>query len=124
MIGVPSETRQEIDMTMNLIKEVNPDHFHCSICTPMPKTYLYSTLMKEGFIKKDYWFDFAKNPNPSFKTPFASQIFTAEELRGIQNAMQKKFYFNPRIVLREIFKTRSFKQFFLKARLAFKMLFH
>ena len=124
IIGVPSETRQDINMTMDLIKEIKPEHFHCSICTPMPKTYLYSKLMAEGIIKEDYWLDFAKSPKPSFKTPFASQIFTAEELRGIQNAIQKQFYFNPRIVLREILKTRSSKQFFSKARMALKMLFH
>ena len=124
MIGVPSETRQDVDMTMSIIKEIKPDHFHCSICTPMPKTYLYSKLMLEGIIVEDYWLDFAKNPQPSFKTPFASQIFTAEELRGMQNAMQKQFYFNPRIILSEILKTRSFKQFVSKAQMALKMLFH
>ena len=124
IIGVPSETRQDMDMTMNLIKEIKPDHFHCSICTPMPKTYLYNKLMLEGLIKEDYWLDFAKNPEPSFKTPFASQVFTGEELRGIQNAIQKQFYFNPRIVLREILMTGNFKQFISKARIALKILFN
>ncbi len=124
MIGVPSETRQDIDMTMNLIKEIKPDHFHCSICTPMPKTYLYNKLMEGGIIADDYWLDFAKNPKPGFKTPFASQIFTAEELRRMQDAVQKQFYFNPRVVLHELLKTRSFKQFGSKARMALKMLVH
>ncbi|UCE48397.1 MAG: radical SAM protein, partial [Phycisphaerales bacterium] len=50
MIGVPSETKQDIDKTMNLIKDIKPDHLHCSICTPMPKTYLYSNLMEESVI--------------------------------------------------------------------------
>lgn len=124
MIGVPSETKQDIDMTMQLIKDIKPDHLHCSICTPMPKTYLYGKLMEDGIITYDYWLDFAKNPNPSFKTPFASQVFSAEELRGMQNAIQKQFYFNPRIILSEILKTRGFKQFASKAQMALKMLFH
>jgi radical SAM superfamily enzyme YgiQ (UPF0313 family) len=124
MIGVPSETKQDIDMTMNLIKHIKPDHLHCSICTPMPKTYLYGKLMEDGFITYDYWLDFAKNPKPSFRTPFASQVFSSEELRGMQNAIQKQFYFNPHIILREILKTGGFKQFASKARMALRMLFH
>jgi len=124
MIGVPSETKQDIDITMNLVKEIKPSHLHCSICTPMPKTYLYRKLMEDGIIKYDYWLDFAKNPNPSFKTPFASETFSSEELRTIQNAIQKRFYFNPRIIFRETLKTRGFKQFISKARIALKMMFH
>ncbi|UCE49014.1 MAG: hypothetical protein JSW47_02510, partial [Phycisphaerales bacterium] len=70
------------------------------------------------------WLDFAKNPNPSFETPFASQVFRNEELRDMQNTIQKQFYFNPHIILREIFKTRGIRQFASKARMAHKMLFH
>jgi anaerobic magnesium-protoporphyrin IX monomethyl ester cyclase len=123
MIGVPSEIKQDIDITMSLIKEIKPDHLHCSICTPMPKTYLYNKLMEDGIIEHDYWLDFAKKPKPSFKTPFASQIFSAEELRGMQNAIQKQFYFNPFIIIRETLKTRGFKQFVSKSRMALRMLF-
>jgi len=124
MIGVPLEVQQDIDMTMNLIKEIKPDHLHCSICTPMPRTWLYSKLLEEGKIKNDYWLDFAKKPDPNFKTPFASPVFSAEELRRMQNAIQRQFYFSPRIIMREIIKTRGFKQFSTKARMAFRMLLH
>jgi radical SAM superfamily enzyme YgiQ (UPF0313 family) len=124
MIGVPSETRQDIDITIDLVKEIKPDHLHCSICTPMPKTYLYGKLLEAGGIPHDYWLDFARNPDPSFKTPFASQTFSAEELRDMQRNIQKNFYFNPLIVLREILKTRGFKQFSSKARMALRMLMH
>jgi anaerobic magnesium-protoporphyrin IX monomethyl ester cyclase len=124
MIGVPSETREDIDMTMSLISEIKPDHLHCSICTPMPKTYLYNKLMEEGVITSDYWLDFAKNPDPSFRTPFASAYFNSEELRRMQNSIQKQFYLNPRIILHEILKTRGLKQFTAKAQMGLKMLFH
>ena len=109
---------------MRLLKEIKPNHLQCSICTPMPRTYLYGKLVEEGVITHDYWLDFAKNPNPSFKTPFASQLYSAEELRRMQNAIQRQFYFNPRIILHEILKTRGLKQFTAKAQMALKMLFH
>jgi len=124
MIGVPSETEEDIRLTMRLIKDIKPNHLHCSICTPMPKTYLYGKLMEDGVIDRDYWLDFASNPDPSFKTPFASQLYSAEELRRRQNTIQKQFYLNPRIIFHEILKTRGLKQFIAKSQMALKMLFH
>ncbi|NLT23734.1 MAG: radical SAM protein [Syntrophorhabdus sp.] len=123
MIGVPSETRQDIDMTIRLLGQIKPDHLHCSICTPMPRTALYSRLMEDGTIAHDYWLDFAVDPDPSFKTPFASGVFHDQELRKMQNAIQKDFYFNLLIIIREIVKTRSLKQFISKTRMALKILF-
>jgi len=124
MIGVPAETEEDISLTMRLIKDIKPNHLHCSICTPMPRTYLYGKLMEDGVIDRDYWLAFASNPDPSFKTPFASQLYSAEELRRMQNTIQKKFYLNPRIILHEILKTRGLKQFIAKSQMALKMLFH
>ncbi len=121
MIGIPPETRSDIDKTMRLIKEIRPDHLHCSICTPMPKTFLYKKLMKERLIKNDYWLEFAKNPDPNFKTPFKNLYFSDSELRNMQNSIQKKFYFQPRIIFYEILKTKGWKQFFSKAKMAFKI---
>jgi len=124
MIGVPTETSEDIDMTMRLVKEIRPSHLHCSICTPMPRTYLYSKMMEDGIIEHDYWLDFARRPDPSFKTPFASRLYSAEELRAMQNAIQKQFYLNPRVILHEIVKTRGLKQFAAKFQMALKMIFH
>jgi radical SAM superfamily enzyme YgiQ (UPF0313 family) len=124
MIGVPSETEEDIRLTTRLLKEIKPNHLHCSICTPMPRTYLYGKLMEEGVISHDYWLDFAANPDPSFKTPFASQLYNGEELRRMQNTIQKQFYLNPHIILHEIMKTRGLKQFTAKAKMALKMFFH
>lgn len=124
MIGVPSETEEDIRLTMSLIKDIKPNHLHCSVCTPMPRTYLYSKLMEEGVIAHDYWLDFARNPDPSFTIRFASQSYDAEELRNMQNAIQKQFYFHPRVIFREILKTRGLKQFITKLKMALKMFFH
>ena len=74
MIGCPTETKEDIEMTACLIKEIRPDHLHCSICTPMPMTHLYHKLMSDGLITHDYWLSFARRPDPSFKTPFISQF--------------------------------------------------
>ena len=121
MIGAPEETYKDIEMTLGLIKEIKPQHLHCSVCTPMPKTYFYQKLLAQGSIKHDYWREFADSPNPNFKTPFCSRFFSDKELRSIQNAIERDFYLNPRIIFQEIIKTRGVKQLVTKARLAFNV---
>ncbi len=123
MIGCPSEEKADIEMTMRLVKDIRPEHLHCSICAPMPRTYLYQKLLNEGLITHDYWLEFARNPDPSFRTPFFSQFFSSDELRNMQNSIQRQFYMDPRIILREIRKTRDIKQFLAKAMMAFRVIF-
>ncbi len=121
MIGSYPESQRDIYKTLDLIKRIKPEHLHCSICAPMPKTYLYHKLLEEEVIKKDYWLEFAKNPDPAFKIPFFNQFFDSQKLRDLQNKIQKQFYLNPMIVLQEIKKTRGFKQFLMKSKMAFKL---
>jgi radical SAM superfamily enzyme YgiQ (UPF0313 family) len=123
MIGCPSEEIADIEMTLRLVKEITPEHLHCSICMPMPMTCLYRKLICEGLIKDDYWLEFARNPDPFFQTPFISQFFCADELRKMQDSIQRKFYMDPRIILQEIRKTRDVKQLLAKATMAFRVLF-
>jgi len=123
MIGIPNEKREDIDMTYKLIKELKPEHLHCSICTPMPKTYLYQKLMEDGTIREDYWLSFAEEPDPCFKTPFASNCFSGKELRSMQESIQRQFYMNPKKMMKELFRTHSFKQLITKSKLAYRMFF-
>ncbi|MBF0123486.1 MAG: radical SAM protein [Candidatus Omnitrophica bacterium] len=123
MIGAPEETRQDIQQTVDLVKEIRPEHLHCSICTPMPETHFYKRLLSQGKIKRDYWREFAENPVPGFKTPFCSGIFKDEELRAFQNSIQRAFYMNAGVIFQEIMKTTSPKQFYAKTRMALGVLF-
>jgi len=123
MIGAPAESRADIQATVELVKEIKPEHLHCSICTPMPKTYFYERLLSEGRIKRDYWREFAENPEPGFKTPFCSRYFKDEELRIMQNSIQKDFYMNIGVVFREIIRTTSLKQFYAKTKMVLNVFF-
>lgn len=123
MIGIPPERRAEIDETLRLVQSIRPRHLQCSICTPMPQTHLYRQLMEEGAIAGDYWREFARRPDPSFRIRFASGVFSAEELRRMQNDIERSFYWSPRIIWREIRETRGLKGFVTKAKLAFRVLF-
>lgn len=118
MIGAPVESRKDMQATIDLVKEIKPEHLHCSICTPMPETHFYKRLLSQGQIKRDYWREFAKNPDPGFQTPFCSQFFDDKELRFLQNSIQRDFYMDVGVIFQEIIRTRSLKQFYAKSKMA------
>lgn len=121
MIGTPVETASDYDMTEALVRTIKPDHLHCSICTPMPETHLYRTLLAEGSIAEDYWRSFAAAPTPEFTTRFCSPVYDDADLRTMQNSMQKRFYLQPRVVFNELKRIRDFRTVLKKARLALKV---
>ena len=85
MMGVPTETLEDINRTIDFVDEIKPEYLNYSICTPFPKTYLYENARKEGEIHEDYWLEFAKRPDPNFKVKVLNENLTEHELRKLQD---------------------------------------
>ncbi|MGQ9586337.1 MAG: B12-binding domain-containing radical SAM protein [Anaerolineae bacterium] len=49
MLGVPGETAEMIQETIDLNRELAPDHFQFSVFHPYPMTELYDTSVQEGY---------------------------------------------------------------------------
>ena len=50
MIGVPGETPETLDETVEFVKRIETDLVYCSIFTPYPGTALYSLCRRNGWI--------------------------------------------------------------------------
>jgi anaerobic magnesium-protoporphyrin IX monomethyl ester cyclase len=122
MIGIPTETIEDINKSINLISELKPNHVNYSICTPFPKTALYERALQQSDDPDDYWLEFAKNPHPDFKIRTLNDNFSESELRTIQDRALRSFYTSPVIIFRELIKTRSAKQLFTKAKIGLKLI--
>lgn len=48
MIGLPDETSDDIQMTIELIEKSGPDHVSISIFTPYPGSYFFDELLRAG----------------------------------------------------------------------------
>ena len=59
MIGAPIETRDDLEMTYNLIKKLNPDGLDVYTTMPYPGNDLYESVKQKGLLKNqkkiDYW---------------------------------------------------------------------
>ncbi len=50
MIGSPTETKEDIMLTEKMLNEIKPEVVSVSVASPIPGTYLYEKVKKEGLI--------------------------------------------------------------------------
>lgn len=122
MIGIPTETRDEIEESIRYVDRLQPYHVNYSICTPFPKTKLYETALQANPKMEDYWAGFAVSPDPKFKIRTMNEHLTTAELRELQDKALRKFYTSPKRIVREIYRTKSLKQLMVKAKFGARLI--
>lgn len=108
ILGSPGETLDDIERTIELSKELEPDYCHYAIMTPYPATPLYDDSIKAGD-HDDYWQKFAVKPLVSFQVPYWHEI-DRETLERMLARAYKDFYIRPSMMARQLIKTRSVRQ--------------
>jgi radical SAM superfamily enzyme YgiQ (UPF0313 family) len=56
MIGIPGETMEMIQETINFNRELAPDDLQFSVFYPYPMTELYNLAVERGYLKEDKTF--------------------------------------------------------------------
>lgn len=108
MYGLPGETLDDAKKTLKLALELRPDYVEFSITIPYPGTELYETALRSGIIPQDYWLEFTRNPAPLYSIPCVIEnLISRKQLMRIRDLSIKKFYLNPRYIMRELFKIRN-----------------
>lgn len=122
MIGSPQETREDILKTIKFMKKLNPDYTHITITTPYPATDLYIMALKEGIAPRDYWAEFAKNPNPDFHPPAWEKELSRNELFRLLKKAYRSFYLRPNYIAKRIIKLKSVDELMKKTKAALNLL--
>lgn len=106
--GDPTETRDDILMTEQLLKEIKPKMLMCSLLIPFPGSEINKKMKEKGYIKDEKWDGyvlFGKKP-----LNYRTDYFTSEELRKIQNKLLIKFYLRPSFIINKLLSFHSFKE--------------
>jgi radical SAM superfamily enzyme YgiQ (UPF0313 family) len=122
MIGNPEETKDDIYETFKALKMLDPDYAHITIFTPFPGTEIYLHGLKKGIIEKDYWREFAGNPDPGFIAPHWDEIFTRDELNALLVKGYKDFYIRLPYIIKRIRALKSFGEFKRKVSAGLKII--
>lgn len=122
MIGLPTETRAELDQTISLIQSLPMDYAHIGIFTPYPGTEVYTKALQENFFKEDYWKKFAENPQPDFQPKYWTENFSEEELFVFLKKTYAGFYNRPQYILKRLLKVRSVNELLRKSIMGIKLI--
>ena len=122
MLGLPDQTREEMMEEVDFLKCHKVEYASFSVCTIYPKTLLYYQCLKNGQLEHDPWPEFARNPKHDIEVTFASNIYSPKELRVIQLAATRRFYFCPSSIAMHLKKINSWQSLFQKAKLGLRFL--
>lgn len=120
MIGLPTETKEQILKSIKFAKELGTDYAIFSIFTPMPSTEAYYIYLKKG-IFNDYWREFAKNPAKSFQPKVLEENLTKKELDVLLKYAYKSYYINPKYIINRILSIRSIDQLKAQTKAGFNL---
>ncbi|MEX2680164.1 MAG: radical SAM protein [Candidatus Sigynarchaeota archaeon] len=119
MLGAPTETRREIQMTINLAFSLPIDEATFSITTPLPGTYLEQKMLSDGFkisrrfVDYDYYSSLIYNQGLGHRT-----------IRRFQREAFLKFYLHPYrwpLLIKMIRSIRGIKKTLLKLKRIIKI---
>ncbi|MAH43100.1 hypothetical protein CL614_05260 [archaeon] len=119
MIGFPWETMDEINSTINFMKEMDPDDASYAIVTPQPGTELHDIVKAEGLLSDDPdWSAFQhQSPDMFFSNKFNKQerqniIEMAEAAFDAQKhkKLKQQALHNPLSTVKRVFKSGYYKR--------------
>lgn len=85
MVGYPSETKETLNESKELIDIISPDMVVVSITKVLPSTKLYEFAKEEGFINDDYWL--TEKTAPEYTVDY-----TMQELLSMRLDVMRHFY--------------------------------
>lgn len=116
IVGQQTETLSDIQDSIDLAKELDPNYVHFTIFCPYPGTEIYHRGLQTGIIKEDVWRNFATDPQPGYVLPVWEEKFTRRELKEILVKCYKGFYLRPAYIARGLSRVRSFGELRRKVR--------
>ena len=103
MIGLPGETEETMQNTINFAKSLDLDLAKISITIPLPATEIFNDLDKKGLIKTHDWEKFKFYSTPS--TIYDHQNLSWPTIEKYYSRFYREIYLNPKFILKRIKKS-------------------
>ena len=106
LFGIPGETWQTIDESIEFAKKIKPNSAQFAIAIPHPGTELYEICKKNGWIKYNSWEDFS-----ACNSLIGTDKLSRKDLEKARIRAYRKFYFRADYVLSTAFKIQNLGEF-------------
>jgi hopanoid biosynthesis associated radical SAM protein HpnJ len=93
ILGLPGETRETIQETINYAREINPHTIQVSIAAPYPGTYLYNQAKENGWLPPDDENTHLVDEHGRQTASLSYDHLGQTEIFDSVETMYKKFYF-------------------------------
>jgi len=101
LFGIPGETPETIQLSINFAKELDASTVQFAVAIPQPGSPLYEECTQNGWLIYNDWEDFASG-NAMIETPHLSRAETEQaRIRAY-----REYYFRPQFILREAVRIR------------------
>jgi len=97
IVGLPGETQETAQQTLDLIKKMKPDLLQVAIASPIPGTAFYNYVKENGFLLID---DMSKSIDADGfqKCIISYPDFTKEDIEFYLGHILKSYYFSPKYI--------------------------
>ena len=95
MFGIPGETQAEMEMTLQLAKELNPTYASFHVATPYPTTRLYELESANGSLAR--WGDLGVQLPENYGT-----VENLKHLRSMESKAYRDYYLRPAYLLHRL----------------------
>ena len=103
LLGIPGETLENMQETIDFAIKVNPDVVNFNMVRPLPKTEMYELAEKFGKITAKGRDDFNFDAKPIFE----SKDWTSEQVEDMYHKAYRAFYFRPSFMAKQFFSIRN-----------------
>lgn len=110
MIGYPQETRETIEQTFSLAKEIQPDMCQFVILQPLPGTELWGWMQERGMIPEDIDWSSYMTGEGYVDLVFKHPRFSQAELHQICSRLWREYYLRPGYILKRLAKPSEWKR--------------
>jgi hopanoid biosynthesis associated radical SAM protein HpnJ len=106
ILGLPGETKETIQESMNFAREMDCETVQVSLASPYPGTELFEYVTANGFLAVDPLLDQAGYQKCTITYPG----LTNDEIYGAVERFYRSFYFRPRYIFKSVKKMLSSRE--------------
>ncbi|MFC1755412.1 radical SAM protein [Thermoproteota archaeon] len=120
VLGLPGETRETMQKTLDFALGLNLNTIQFSAAVPLPGTEYYDYCKKNGLLKAKSWEDWLEGNEQGAVVSYPN--LSADEVNRFVDKGLKSFYFRPSYIIKFIFETQCFSDFYRKVRGGFNFI--
>ena len=120
IIGLPGDTRESMQKTIDFAIELDPLIANFSMMTPYPGTIVYEIVKRQGRLLVQNWEDYVFFDN---RARFEMGDLTAELMEEMFRKAYRQFYWRPKYIMRAIRRPDFWLNFGRNLRIAYRTVF-